>query len=201
MRGNVVVSQPIVNDTLAFAWNGEVFRCPNLELRSDSNDSQLLFDAVSNCWYVYYTSHSLAKYKDKDYFCDRNDADLEPTSTSTTTPSRSLRRLSSLLYSIEGPFAFVLYHRPSKTIYFGRDRLGRRSLLLNHCRSERADGFCLSSAATFRDVNDHVSSNNSSSTTIVTSLSSSSAISHWIELPPRGVYAISFQDPCMLVVN
>lgn len=39
-----------------------------------------------------------------------------------------------ILRSIDGPFAFVFLDRPSGRVYFGRDRLGRRSLLV------RADG-------------------------------------------------------------
>lgn len=35
-----------------------------------------------------------------------------------------------LLRSVEGPFAFVYLDRPSGKVYFGRDRLGRRSLLV-----------------------------------------------------------------------
>lgn len=35
-----------------------------------------------------------------------------------------------LLRSIDGPFAFVFFDKPSNRIYFGRDRLGRRSLLI-----------------------------------------------------------------------
>ncbi|KAJ6783949.1 hypothetical protein PWT90_02132 [Aphanocladium album] len=35
------------------------------------------------------------------------------------------------LRAIEGPFAFVFVDKPSKTLYYGRDRLGRRSLLVN----------------------------------------------------------------------
>lgn len=35
-----------------------------------------------------------------------------------------------VLRSIEGPFAFVFCHVPSRRLYFGRDRLGRRSLLV-----------------------------------------------------------------------
>jgi hypothetical protein len=33
--------------------------------------------------------------------------------------------------SIEGPFAFVYYDGSSGTLYFGRDRLGRRSLMIS----------------------------------------------------------------------
>lgn len=35
-----------------------------------------------------------------------------------------------VLRSIDGPFAFVFFDKPSKKLYFGRDRLGRRSLLI-----------------------------------------------------------------------
>ena len=35
----------------------------------------------------------------------------------------------NVLRSIRGPFAFVYFDNPSGRVYFGRDRLGRRSLL------------------------------------------------------------------------
>lgn len=34
------------------------------------------------------------------------------------------------LRSIEGPFAFIYFDKPAKRLYYGRDRLGRRSLLV-----------------------------------------------------------------------
>jgi hypothetical protein len=40
-----------------------------------------------------------------------------------------------------GPFAFCYYHHQSNALYFARDRIGRRSLLMSH-ENER---FCLSS--------------------------------------------------------
>ena len=40
------------------------------------------------------------------------------------------------LRSIEGPFAFVYFDAYAKTLYFGRDRLGRRSLLMCHDDTE-----------------------------------------------------------------
>jgi asparagine synthetase B (glutamine-hydrolysing) len=47
--------------------------------------------------------------------------------------------------AITGPFAFVYFDGPSETLYFGRDRLGRRSLLI--CRDETDGSFVLSSIA------------------------------------------------------
>ncbi|KAJ6445944.1 asparagine synthetase domain-containing protein 1 [Purpureocillium lavendulum] len=46
------------------------------------------------------------------------------------------------LRQIEGPFAFIFLDKPAGRIYYGRDRLGRRSLL-----AEAADGLSLSSVA------------------------------------------------------
>lgn len=47
------------------------------------------------------------------------------------------------LRSIQGPFAFVFFSKSRNRLYFGRDRLGRRSLLMRHT----ADSFKLSSVA------------------------------------------------------
>ncbi|RFU74125.1 asparagine synthase [Trichoderma arundinaceum] len=46
------------------------------------------------------------------------------------------------LRSIDGPFAFIFLDKRAKRLYYGRDRLGRRSLLL-----KRGDEFLLSSIA------------------------------------------------------
>lgn len=46
------------------------------------------------------------------------------------------------LRSIEGPFAFIFLDKNAKRLYYGRDRLGRRSLLL-----KRGEEFLLSSVA------------------------------------------------------
>jgi asparagine synthetase B (glutamine-hydrolysing) len=48
-----------------------------------------------------------------------------------------------VLRGIQGPFAFLFY--PGKCLYFGRDRLGRRSLLVS--KSESADVVAFSSVA------------------------------------------------------
>ncbi len=52
-----------------------------------------------------------------------------------------------LLRSIEGPFAFIYFDKPAGSVYFGRDRLGRRSLL--SCDS---GWFLLSSVAESTDA-------------------------------------------------
>ncbi|KAK4141682.1 asparagine synthase [Dichotomopilus funicola] len=47
------------------------------------------------------------------------------------------------LRSVEGPFAFAYFDKPSQTLFFGRDRLGRRSLVF--CQDEASGTFILSS--------------------------------------------------------
>lgn len=55
--------------------------------------------------------------------------------------------IMKVLRSIDGPFAFVFFDKLSKRLYFGRDRLGRRSLLLRFDE----EGLVLSSIAESRD--------------------------------------------------
>lgn len=55
-----------------------------------------------------------------------------------TEASASSNRLDAMLQvfrSIEGPFAFAYFDKPSGTLFFGRDRLGRRSLMIGGDRS------------------------------------------------------------------
>ncbi|KAF2966991.1 hypothetical protein GQX73_g6569 [Xylaria multiplex] len=66
---------------------------------------------------------------------------------SSTSPSREIRdaHVVDVLRSIEGPFAFVYYDFTSSRVYYGRDRLGRRSLLIK--TSDSLDSITLSSIA------------------------------------------------------
>ncbi|KAF9454906.1 hypothetical protein P691DRAFT_799912 [Macrolepiota fuliginosa MF-IS2] len=54
--------------------------------------------------------------------------------------------VAELLGRIEGPYAFAFYHAPSQSLYFGRDPLGRRSLLV-HRPTTREPYFVLSSVS------------------------------------------------------
>lgn len=70
-----------------------------------------------------------------------------------------------VLRSIEGPFAFVFCHISAKRLYFGRDRLGRRSLLIK----KDPEQLLLSSIADSTD-------------------------SAWKEVEADGIYAISLDS-------
>jgi asparagine synthetase B (glutamine-hydrolysing) len=47
----------------------------------------------------------------------------------TSSAEDSTRKIVELLSSIRGPYALVFYDAPNERIYYGRDCLGRRSLL------------------------------------------------------------------------
>jgi asparagine synthetase B (glutamine-hydrolysing) len=74
---------------------------------------------------------------------------------SLLTPSSRLHadqrrhHILTTLRSIQGPFAFLYYDAPGRHLYFGRDRLGRRSLLINKAAGPHA--IALSSVADSRD--------------------------------------------------
>jgi asparagine synthetase B (glutamine-hydrolysing) len=54
------------------------------------------------------------------------------TATQDVQPGEArCERILDLFRSVEGPFAFVYYDEPGKCLYYGRDRLGRRSLLVH----------------------------------------------------------------------
>lgn len=69
-----------------------------------------------------------------------------------------------VLRSIKGPFAFVYFDTHSSRVYFGRDRLGRRSLLIN-----RDEGLVLSST-------------------------SGSTSSSWTEVEADGIYVLDIKS-------
>jgi asparagine synthetase B (glutamine-hydrolysing) len=99
LRGKTVVTQPLQN-----AESGSIL-CWNGEAWTigsqvvAGNDSQLIFDK------------------------------LVAISSSADSVKLSIRAVTALLSTVKGPYAFVFYDAPHKLVYYGRDCLGRRSLL------------------------------------------------------------------------
>ncbi|KAL5641342.1 hypothetical protein ACGC1H_001729 [Rhizoctonia solani] len=62
-----------------------------------------------------------------------------------------LASLRHILSELEGPYAFVYLHKPSQILYFARDPLGQRSLLL-HLPTPSEPILLLCSASNYRDV-------------------------------------------------
>ncbi|KAI2616528.1 asparagine synthase-domain-containing protein [Hypoxylon sp. NC1633] len=79
---------------------------------------------------------------------NRNDGELilDELDQSHRIPSESRERhVLDALRKIDGPFAFLFYDAKASRLYFGRDRLGRRSLLLS--QAEEGDSISFSSIA------------------------------------------------------
>lgn len=76
------------------------------------------------------------------------------------------RSVVEVLRAIAGPFAFVYFDKTAKRLYYGRDRLGRRSLLV-----KPGDPFVLSSIA---DHDTHASA--------------------WSEVEADGIYVLCLHD-------
>ncbi|KAJ7655074.1 asparagine synthase-domain-containing protein [Mycena polygramma] len=62
----------------------------------------------------------------------------------------TIEQVANLFGSVEGPYAFVYYHAASERIFFARDPLGRRSLLI-HQPSAKNPYFLLASASVGSD--------------------------------------------------
>jgi len=76
-----------------------------------------------------------------------NDTDIVSKHLFQSVPALPVEEaLTQVLRKIAGPYAFVFYDAKSSQLYFGRDGLGRRSLLISH-GSGRGDELTVSSVA------------------------------------------------------
>lgn len=107
LRGNHVVPQPCEDSfsTSLLCWNGEVWRYDGKDILG--NDAQFIFDRLLE------SAKGTSSGADPESFA--SDA--------------STNRILSVLSKISGPFAFVFYDDRSQRIFYGRDVLGRRTLL------------------------------------------------------------------------
>ncbi|KAH9509730.1 Asparagine synthetase domain-containing protein 1 [Bulinus truncatus] len=128
LRGDLT-PQPVTDGrNNALLWNGEIF--DGIQVKSNENDTQVLFDALSLC----------------------------------TTDTMVLK----VLESIHGPWAFIYWQADAKKLWFGRDMLGRRSLLW-HLPSHSDDQFILSSVSNEKQ--------------------------EYSEIPSVGIFALDFTEP------
>ncbi|KAL1593187.1 hypothetical protein SLS60_010795 [Paraconiothyrium brasiliense] len=101
LRGTTITKQPLVDEASGsiLCWNGEAWKFAGQPV--SGSDSQLIFENL-----------------------------LEASAKSSTGDRDLAQRLVvNVLYSIGGPYAFVFYDARNRYIYYGRDCLGRRSLL------------------------------------------------------------------------
>ncbi|XP_030956926.1 asparagine synthetase domain-containing protein 1-like isoform X1 [Quercus lobata] len=161
LRGINPIVQPLM-DTYGniFVYNGEIFGGINID--SDSNDTEILMQALGNCCSCNSHLHTRTSY------C------LEKGKSS----------VPEVLSTIKGPWAVIYWQESSRTLWFGRDAFGRRSLLV-HWPTLEDHRFLLSSLSPF------------SSTEESSGFEAENEINNhnfWEELT-CGIYSISFDAP------
>jgi len=140
LRGDRLTKQPIEDprSKSLFCWNGEAWTVDAEGV--GGNDAQTVFDLLLEA-----TQFSVHCHQE------------------SSARGASLRKVADALGSIAGPFAFLYFDASHERVFFGRDVLGRRSLLKN----VEQDG-CL----------------------IISSTSSNADISTWNEVEADGIYTI-----------
>ncbi|KAH8697465.1 asparagine synthase [Talaromyces proteolyticus] len=112
LRGDHVTSQPLVDadSRSVLCWNGEAWKVRGETV--EGNDTELVFRRLIEA----------SKLRNGD-----NESEVDQA-------TKTIVRLTNIINNITGPFSFVFYDGFHGRIFFGRDCLGRRSLL--HSRDE-----------------------------------------------------------------
>ncbi|KAK3039830.1 hypothetical protein RJ639_027143, partial [Escallonia herrerae] len=113
LRGMDPVSQPLVD---AFGnilvYNGEIFG--GIHVSSNSNDGEILMQSLGSCCACSSSGHTITCYHS----------------------GKGQNSVPDLLSIIKGPWALIYWQHNTKTMWFGRDGFGRRSLLVHWPTSE-----------------------------------------------------------------
>lgn len=107
LRGDSIIDQPLEDpDTGSLlCWNGEAWKIDNALVQG--NDAKAVFDLLLQ-----------ASQSSSAYAQDRS-----------SSPDQGLQNAIQAIGSIIGPYAFVFYDAQSRRVFYGRDALGRRSLV------------------------------------------------------------------------
>lgn len=139
LRGEILIKQPLQDPSSksVLCWNGEAWKIHDRPI--DGNDAEAVFKNLLQVG--------------------------EPGNITTESPEQINieNAVVQALSDISGPYAFVFYHADSGKIFYGRDFLGRRSLL----RSKGQDG-----------------------SIILSSVSGGSSTEAWTEVEANGIYVI-----------
>ncbi|KAF9581305.1 hypothetical protein BGW38_001727 [Lunasporangiospora selenospora] len=110
LRGDTVTRQPHIGPSgNVLIWNGEIF--DGIFVDHHQNDGQVLMALLE----------SIADYPQQG------------------VEGSHAQQFLKIMSKIEGPYAFVYYHASSQKVYFGRDCLGRRSLLWHKPSADNQD--------------------------------------------------------------
>lgn len=171
-RGLSPVSQPL-EDAFGnlLVYNGEIFG--GINVPNDSNDLEVLLHKLERC-------------------CSSDCLDFHMNGICNSEPGKSIPDIFS---SVKGPWAFIYWQEKSKTMWFGRDAFGRRSLLVHWptCTDSR---FILSSVSPHSFVEKYSGSsslkNGLDSEMANDATNSTHEICYWEELP-CGIYSIELK--------
>lgn len=109
LMGQELVKQPLQDDDGSLmCWNGEAWKLDEEPITQ--NDGAVVFDALSRS--------SRAECGRVGRNCEEDEC-----------RGRAAAGVISVLASISGPYAFAFYDANHRILYFGRDLLGRRSLM------------------------------------------------------------------------
>ena len=109
LRGDTIVGQPLSDEQSGsiFVWNGETWKLGGQPV--PGNDTAFVFRAM------------LTKCADRVAMCDTEEG-------ITKAVAGAVR---DMLQAVDGPFSFLFFHGPTGLVFYGRDVLGRRSLLVS----------------------------------------------------------------------
>lgn len=110
LRGDRVHRQPLVDGQSVLCWNGEAWKIAGEAVQEHDNDTELVLRLFLG-----------AISSSSSSFFDDDDDDASAAS--------AVQRFAEAVGTLSGPFSFVFYDAFHSILFFGRDCLGRRSLL------------------------------------------------------------------------
>ncbi|KAL6847334.1 hypothetical protein ACP4OV_023187 [Aristida adscensionis] len=170
LRGVEPVVQPLVAPTgSVLVYNGEIYG--GIHVAYDANDTQALLSSLESCC-----------------SCDCHALDRDRTCPCCGSVDKSVPQILS---TIKGPWALIYWQMGAKTLWFGRDAFGRRSLLV-HWPTPNDSRFILSSVSP-PSLEKNQSASGVNSLVSDPDLPDIKKASYWEELP-CGVYNIHLKD-------
>ena len=141
LRGSSIAKQPLKDPVSGsiLCWNGEAWSIGNQSIQS--NDAEYVFNIFLNAT----KSHS-----------DKADH-------GTISRNHCLQGVVDILSSITGPYAFIFYDAQHHRVFYGRDALGRRSLLIRR---------------------------NLTTSIVLSSISDDTGSGDWMEVQADGIYVL-----------
>ena len=108
LRGDSIINQPLGDPDSGslLCWNGEAWKIDNTLVQG--NDAKAVFDLLLQA------SKSCNTHPQNE----------------SSSPEQGLQNLIRAIGSITGPYAFVFYDAQCRRVFYGRDALGRRSLVI-----------------------------------------------------------------------